>query len=94
MRRKLRTYGKPIPAFLRANISVFIRGLAPAEVSELQGALEKGKSGEIPKESPPCFESEATKGNDTASVRPARGASAADSAEGTSSLGLIRLLDR
>lgn len=58
-------------AFMRANISVFIRGLALAEVSELQRALQESKAaGEIPEEVAALFESEATKGNNTASSDP------------------------
>ena len=58
-------------AFMRANISVFIRGLAPAEVSEFQRALQESKvAGEIPEEVAALFESEATRGNNTASSDP------------------------
>ena len=58
-------------AFLRANISVFIRGLAPAEVSELERALQERKAtGEIREEVAALFESEATKGNNTTSSDP------------------------
>jgi tetratricopeptide (TPR) repeat protein len=58
-------------AFLRANISVFIRGLAPAEVSELERALQESKAAaEIREEVAALFESEATKGNNTASSDP------------------------
>ncbi len=58
-------------AFLRANISVFNRGLALAKVSELQRALQESKAaGEIPEEVAALFESEATKENNTASSDP------------------------
>jgi tetratricopeptide (TPR) repeat protein len=59
-------------AFLRANISVFNRGLALAKVSELQRALqqESKAAGEIPEEVAVLFESEATKENNTASSDP------------------------
>ena len=58
-------------AFLRANISVFIRGLAPAEVSELERALQENKAAaEIREEVAALFESETAKGNNTASSDP------------------------
>jgi len=58
-------------AFLRANISVFNRGLALAKVSELQRALQESKAaGETPEEVAVLFESEATKENNTASSDP------------------------